>query len=931
MAKEEDLQIESLSYIFKDVFKGTTKFTPRQEVIKKKEIPFKIKDLKYSWNDKVILPPSAANYDVGGVIMSEYTMLNEKGERPRYIKSPEELEKELALKRLSSYIDFSMPEPKVVDPMERLAALRRLTPFIDFDKEEDKVGLYGVGGDQKGIPEGSPILKVISQLKPPNNKLNHVSAEFLKDLAMLFESPKKYTDRGYLPSQPRQVMELIQKHYRIIDFSRLGKTPTKRLVYEDFTKRFYLEFSDNEKFLIRRFVRSGFDKKTLEDSDFEDGGINLTEETDPDSIRLHVIIDCSYMIVDTKTGLSPRIKSERFTHITEMARIIEDDDLLGDEIFGLPFIDNSAALEVLNDDELIVFIRLPKRAVRKVGFAGATSRDLPSNPYENYSIGGKSEVYISGKKENKAVGGNLDAWRPQTYNVDKGSGLIIIKLPEKFDKYSATADNLATFLKSQCAKSPPSKSEVMVMETPNPIEITTMREISPEFTKAITRVIAKEKRGGLKKPREGNYDAFYEEESDDASVSTRSSATSTTRKGVGFGRGSRSTLDGKKPKTRSDSGTFDGEGADEAFSDDDSDGDTIKNLEGEAEATKESRAENDQRRMTIMDTMVKPNKELTWDSISGLDELKELLINQILERIKNPKFYRQMDNINKGGKGETGVMLFGPGGTGKSFITKVLASEAGMTFFSLTGADLESKFKGEGEKMVKTLFQVAKEHRPAIIFIDEIDTLITKSSGSSDDSKIKNQLQTEMTNANDMGEERPITVIAATNYPEGFDGAIRRRFPNMVYVPLPDFKARLGMLKKIETTRLNDKDYEELAELLEGYSGSDISKVGAEIVSIIRQIYRSSNYFKQTDDPSLWEVAKETDPGAVKITLSDIYKKYKGEATGLEPTKKMFLYAIEKVPRTVSPEEVKRYDDFNAAFGMKLTNSQKIDIQDFMD
>lgn len=172
-------------------------------------------------------------------------------------------------------------------------------------------------------------------------------------------------------------------------------------------------------------------------------------------------------------------------------------------------------------------------------------------------------------------------------------------------------------------------------------------------------------------------------------------------------------------------------------------------------------------------------------------------------------------------------MLYGPPGTGKTFLAKACASMADATFFSISSSDLISKWVGESEKLIKALFELAKENAPAIIFIDEIDSVVSaRSDGESESTRrVKTEFLVQM---NGVGKSNPgsILVLGATNFPWGLDPAMRRRFEKRVYIPLPDPAAiEYGLthkLKKQDHT-VTPAQIQDLVAKLEGYSMSDIA------------------------------------------------------------------------------------------------------------
>merc|ERR1712076_93727 len=241
--------------------------------------------------------------------------------------------------------------------------------------------------------------------------------------------------------------------------------------------------------------------------------------------------------------------------------------------------------------------------------------------------------------------------------------------------------------------------------------------------------------------------------------------------------------------------------------------------------------------------MEKPN--VKWDDVAGLEMAKESLKEAVILPIKFPHLFTGKR------KPWRGILLFGPPGTGKSYLAKAVATEANNSpFFSVSSSDLVSKWLGESEKLVKNLFQMAREHKPRIIFIDEVDSLCSSRSDNESESarRIKTEFLVQMQGVGNDNDGIP--VLGATNIPWVLDAAIRRRFEKRIYIPLPEANARAHVFKINmggTKTTINDSQYQELGQMTDGYSGADISLVVRDaLMQPVRRV-QTATHFKQTD------------------------------------------------------------------------------------
>ncbi|GAM89335.1 hypothetical protein ANO11243_073720 [Dothideomycetidae sp. 11243] len=305
----------------------------------------------------------------------------------------------------------------------------------------------------------------------------------------------------------------------------------------------------------------------------------------------------------------------------------------------------------------------------------------------------------------------------------------------------------------------------------------------------------------------------------------------------------------------------------------------------------------------------KPN--IKWEDVAGLEQAKEALKEAVILPIKFPHLFTGKRQPWKG------ILLYGPPGTGKSYLAKAVATEANSTFFSVSSSDLVSKWMGESERLVKQLFNMARENKPSIIFIDEIDALCgPRGEGESEASRrIKTELLVQMDGVG--RDTKGVLILGATNIPWQLDAAIRRRFQRRVHISLPDMPARVRMFElAVGSTpcELKNDDFRTLAQLSEGYSGSDISiAVQDALMQPVRKIQTATHYKKVTvDGEEKLTPCSPGDQGAMEMTWVDVSTEQL-----LEPPLQVkdFVKAIKASRPTVSQEDLKRSAEWTAEFG----------------
>jgi len=246
-----------------------------------------------------------------------------------------------------------------------------------------------------------------------------------------------------------------------------------------------------------------------------------------------------------------------------------------------------------------------------------------------------------------------------------------------------------------------------------------------------------------------------------------------------------------------------------------------------------------------------------WTDIGGLDEVKQELKEAVEWPLKTPEVFSRL-----GIKPPKGILIYGPPGCGKTLLARGVATESEANFITIKGPEVFSKWVGESEKAIREVFRKARMAAPAVVFFDEIDSLAPRRGASFSDSgvseRVISQLLTEMDGVVTLED---IVIIAATNRPDLVDPAVLRpgRFDRLVYVPEPDEKGRLQILK-IHTTGVplaKDVNLAQLVTMTKSYSGADIEAVCREAAMLA---LRSDLNAKEVTMKNFEEATKKTGP-----------------------------------------------------------------------
>lgn len=235
----------------------------------------------------------------------------------------------------------------------------------------------------------------------------------------------------------------------------------------------------------------------------------------------------------------------------------------------------------------------------------------------------------------------------------------------------------------------------------------------------------------------------------------------------------------------------------------------------------------------ILNDIIVKGDEVRWGDIAGLEVAKNALREAVVYPFLRPDLFMGLREPARG------MLLFGPPGTGKTMLARAVATESRSTFFSISASSLTSKFLGESEKLVRALFGLAKALAPSIIFVDEIDSLLSQRSGSGEHEatrRIKTEFLIQWSDLQraaagretsekdkERGDANRVLVLAATNLPWAIDEAARRRFVRRQYIPLPEPTTRETQLRTLLGQQKHGLTNDDISELVEYTDGAYLS------------------------------------------------------------------------------------------------------------
>jgi katanin p60 ATPase-containing subunit A1 len=303
------------------------------------------------------------------------------------------------------------------------------------------------------------------------------------------------------------------------------------------------------------------------------------------------------------------------------------------------------------------------------------------------------------------------------------------------------------------------------------------------------------------------------------------------------------------------------------------------------------------------------NPNVSFGDIAELETAKRALIEAVVLPLLMPDFFVGLRRPWKG------VLLYGPPGTGKTLLAKALATQGKTTFFNVSPTTFASKWKGESEKLVRILFEMARFYAPSTIFIDEVDSVGTKRHDNEHEAskKMLAEMLVQMDgiseynsddiingNNNEEIKQKFVMVLGATNLPWDLDDALRRRFEKRIYIPLPNSEGRRQMFDiNFKGIKLNDDiDIDTLIKKTEGYSGHDISSVcrEASLMNMRRKLMNTNGKFDILQASNNEMFLQELE---APVSQDDI------------------LTAIKNISKSVSSNDVKKFEEWTYLYSNK--------------
>ena len=280
--------------------------------------------------------------------------------------------------------------------------------------------------------------------------------------------------------------------------------------------------------------------------------------------------------------------------------------------------------------------------------------------------------------------------------------------------------------------------------------------------------------------------------------------------------------------------------------------------------------DGDELKASLASAIISERPATRLSDVAGLDEAKQSLREAVLVPMQAPQLLEGRVSP------WTGILLYGPPGTGKTYLAKAIAGEAGCTIFCVSASDLINKYVGQSERLVRALFEMARAAKPAIIFIDEVESIVPVRGGSDGGTSGSNHMDRVVTeflaqvDGADV-DNKGILVLAATNIPWQIDTAALRRFERHIYIPLPEPDARAKMIAP-DLLRAGAEPAQiiDLVAATEGYSGSDIKNIlKSGDMRCLRRVLDAAHFCPSPTEQGAFIPCPATVTGAIQSTYDE--------------------------------------------------------------
>lgn len=314
---------------------------------------------------------------------------------------------------------------------------------------------------------------------------------------------------------------------------------------------------------------------------------------------------------------------------------------------------------------------------------------------------------------------------------------------------------------------------------------------------------------------------------------------------------------------------------------------------------------NDEKAMMMQQlslTRLTPGQyKMTWNDIVGMTSVKRLLD----DTIKLPTLLPHLFTGNR--EALRSLLFYGPPGTGKTLLGKALACLSGVTFYTISSADVISKYVGDSEKYIKYLFEMVKADKPCILFLDEVDALCGKREESGHSTKAVQQFLQQLDGVTTTGSMDGVFVVACTNVPWSLDDAMRRRFEQRIYVGLPSCSDRCALFRYYvskDTHEVSEAQFGELATLTPHFSPADIKQLCKMAAMMPIKCVAKATHFEMLPEGEL-RPCNASHPMGIPMTMDSIPDKMSIIAP---PT--TYTHLLEQLAYTKSTADVAKLEDY---------------------